>query len=202
MFEFLITCQPERSASEIGVILVFLTFFINFYMKTLIKNMIYCQALPLEYLLMYVVKIVNQISLLSFSTWVSLAIFCLDQWIMEILCSAQPQLLLVEDNSLVHINLEWWQLNSCQHVELHVNATYCAQHPTLKSVYGKSQPVIDGKLSSSYRTVFELAQRTFEIPKQVTWIAPIWHLSRKKHWPYVKTAYLHHSYVFYHYHQF
>ena len=75
-------------------------------MKTLIKNMIYCQALPLEYLLMYVVKIVYQISLLSFSTSVSLAIFCLDQWIMEILCSAQPQLLLVEDNSLVHINLE------------------------------------------------------------------------------------------------
>ena len=27
-------------------------------------------------------------------------------------------------------------------VELHVNATYYAQHPELKSVYGKSQSVI------------------------------------------------------------
>ena len=34
-------------------------------------------------------------------------------------------------------------------IDLHVNATY-AQHPTLKSVYGKSQPVIGGKLSSFY----------------------------------------------------
>ena len=42
-------------------------------------------------------------------------------------------------------------------VELHVNATY-AQHPALKSVYGKIQSVIDGKLFSSYRTLFELAQ--------------------------------------------
>ena len=43
-------------------------------------------------------------------------------------------------------------------VELHVNATYYAQHPALKSVYGKCQSVIVGKLFSSYRTVFELAQ--------------------------------------------
>ena len=60
-------------------------------------------------------------------------------------------------------------------VELHVNATYYAQH--MKSLYGKSQPVIVGKLFSSYRTVFELAHRTFEIPRQVTSIAPM----RKKH---------------------
>ena len=43
-------------------------------------------------------------------------------------------------------------------IELHVNATYYAQHPALKSVYGKSQLVISGKLFSSYRTLFELAQ--------------------------------------------
>ena len=43
-------------------------------------------------------------------------------------------------------------------IELHVNATYHGQHPALKSVYGKSQSVIGGKLFSSYRTVFELAQ--------------------------------------------
>ena len=43
-------------------------------------------------------------------------------------------------------------------IELHINARYYAQHPALKSVYGKSQSVIGGKLFSSYRTVFELAQ--------------------------------------------
>ena len=43
-------------------------------------------------------------------------------------------------------------------VELHVNATHYAQHPALKSVYGKSQTVIGGKLFSSYRAVFGLAQ--------------------------------------------
>ena len=34
-------------------------------------------------------------------------------------------------------------------VDLHVNGTY-AQHPALISVYGKSQPVIGGKLFSIY----------------------------------------------------
>ena len=42
--------------------------------------------------------------------------------------------------------------------------------------------------------------RVFDTPKQVTRIAPMKHLSRKKHWPYVKTGYLRHFYVFYHYH--
>ena len=43
-------------------------------------------------------------------------------------------------------------------IELHIYARYYAQYPALKSVYGKSQSVIGGKLFSSYRTVFELAQ--------------------------------------------
>ena len=43
-------------------------------------------------------------------------------------------------------------------VERHVNVIYHAQHSELKSVYGKYQSVIGGKLLSSYRTVFELAQ--------------------------------------------
>ena len=43
-------------------------------------------------------------------------------------------------------------------IELHVNARYYAQNPALKSVYGKSQSVIGGKLLSCYRTVFKLAQ--------------------------------------------
>ena len=35
-------------------------------------------------------------------------------------------------------------------VALHINATYYAQHPAMKSVYGKSQPVIGGKLFTLY----------------------------------------------------
>ena len=67
----------------------------------------------------------------------------------------------------------------------------------MKSVYRKSQSVIGGKLFFSYRTVFELAlsTRVFKIPKQVTWIVPMRHLSRKKHWPYVKKGCLHHFYM-------
>ena len=36
----------------------------------------------------------------------------------------------------------------------YVNVLYYAQHPALKSVYGKDQSVIAAKLFSSYRTVF------------------------------------------------
>ena len=43
-------------------------------------------------------------------------------------------------------------------VELHINATYYAQHPALKSVYGKGKSLIGGKLFSSNRIVFGLAQ--------------------------------------------
>ena len=71
---------------------------------------------------------------------------------MEIFCSGQHQLPLVGDNSLVH------ELRVMAAVELHVNATHYAQHPALKSAYGKIQPVTGGKLFSFYRTVFELAQ--------------------------------------------
>ena len=77
-----------------------------FFMKILIKSIIYCQAVPLECLLMYVVKTVYQASRLFFLTWVSLTIFCLDQWLMEIVCSAQHQLSLVRYNPLLHMDLE------------------------------------------------------------------------------------------------
>ena len=52
---------------------------------------------------------------------------------------SSASLSLVGDNSLLH--------------ELRVKAQISA----LKSVYGKSQPVIGGKLFSSFRTMFELA---------------------------------------------
>ena len=48
-------------------------------METLIKSIIDWKTVPLERLLMYVVKIVLQPSLFSFLTWGSLAIFNLDQ---------------------------------------------------------------------------------------------------------------------------
>ena len=46
---------------------------------------------------------------------------------------------LIGDNSLVH------ELRVMASVRLHVNATCYAQHPALKSVYGKSQSVLGGK---------------------------------------------------------
>ena len=67
--------------------------------------------------------------------------------------------------------------------ELHVNATYHAQYPALKSVYGKDQSVIPGHLFSS--SIGQCSVQGFlEIPKQVTWLASMKHLSRKKHWPF------------------
>ena len=65
---------------------------------------------------------------------------------------SSASLSLVGDNSLIH------ELRVMVAVELHVNAAYYAQHPELKSVYKNSQSVMGGKLFSSYRTVFELAQ--------------------------------------------
>ena len=62
--KYLYECLIRKSTSEIGVkCFVFFTFFINFFIKTLIKNIIYCQTVPLNRLLMYVVKTVWQASL-------------------------------------------------------------------------------------------------------------------------------------------
>ena len=58
---------------------VFFTFFIKFSMKTLIKSIIFCQNVPLNHLLMYVVKVVCQASLPLFLTGISLAMFCLEK---------------------------------------------------------------------------------------------------------------------------
>ena len=70
-------------------------------------------------------------------------------------------------------------------VELYANVTLYDQHlDALKSVYERRQSVMDGKLLPLicyYRTGFELAQRVFEIPKQVTLVTLTRHLSRKNH---------------------
>ena len=87
------------------------------------------------------------------------------------------------DNSLVHVEMAA--------VKLHVNARDYTQHSALKPVYGKSQSVIGCKLFSSYRTLLELAQglRDSKI-SDLNCSYDMRHLSRKKHWPYVKIVYL------------
>ena len=55
---------------------------------------------------------------------------------MATVCSAQHQLSLVGDSSLVH------KVRVMTAVKLHVNAKYYAQRPAMKSVYGKSQSEI------------------------------------------------------------
>ena len=71
---------------------------------------------------------------------------------MEIVCSTPHVCYWWEITHLVH------ELKVMAAVELHVNATYYIQHTALKSVYEKSQSIMGGKLFSSYRIVFELAQ--------------------------------------------
>ena len=60
--------QSEKKYPEIGVKLVFFTFSLTFFVETLIKSIVYCQTVPLDLLLMYIVKIVCQASLPSFLT--------------------------------------------------------------------------------------------------------------------------------------
>ena len=51
---------------------------------------------------------------------------------MEFICSAQHDLLLLEEIT------RWWMAAA----ELHVNATHYTQYPALKSVYEKDQSVL------------------------------------------------------------
>ena len=62
------SCQSEKKYPEIGVKLVFFTLFINFFVETLIKSIIYGQTVSLDHLIMHIVKIVCQFSLPSFLT--------------------------------------------------------------------------------------------------------------------------------------
>ena len=55
-----------QSTPEIGV--RFLGFSLFSFMKTLLKSIIYCQTVPLDYLLMYVAKTVCQAFLLPILT--------------------------------------------------------------------------------------------------------------------------------------
>ena len=93
------------------------------FLKTLIKNIIYCQTVHVFGTYVLICKNVCEDSLPSF---LLLVIFCLDP--CQLFNSAS--LSLVGDHSLVH------KLRVMAAVELHLNATY-AQHLALKSVYEK-----------------------------------------------------------------
>ena len=105
--------------------------------------------MPLDRLLMYVVKNVCQASL-AFRPYSTGSILFRSMRNGNCLFSS-ASLTLLRDNSLVH------ELGVMAAVELHLNATY-AQDPAWKSVYEKNQYVMSGMLFSSYRTGFELVQ--------------------------------------------
>ena len=109
---FLLHVSLRKSTPEIGVkFLVFFTFFINFFMITFIKSIIYCQTVPLDRLVMYVVKVVCQASLPSFLTWVSLTISCLDKCQRKGNCLfSSASLSLVGEITHWCMNLQGWQL--------------------------------------------------------------------------------------------
>ena len=62
-----VSLQKNGSKFPVEFLLIF-TFFISFFMKTLIKTIIYCQTVPLDRLLMYIMNILCQASLPSFLT--------------------------------------------------------------------------------------------------------------------------------------
>ena len=119
-------------------------------MKTLIKSTIYCLAMPFTH-----VCCENYIS--GFSTFV----LSLSKSGNILFRSMANENCLFSSASIIVTGRRYlpgvYELRVMATVELHANTAH-AQHSPLKSVYGKSQLVIGGKLFSSYRTVFELAQ--------------------------------------------
>ena len=134
----------------------------------------------------------------SFFTWVSLAIFCLAKCQVEVVSSASLSLV----GAISHWCMKFvWVMAA---VELHVNVTY-AQHPALKSVYGKYQSVIAGNYIPSGQclavsTGSSRDSKTSDLNSFYQW-STMKHLSRKKHLQY-KIGYSHHFYVLYYYHKF
>ena len=94
-------------------------------------------------------------------------------------CLFSSSLSLVGENSLVCMNLEWWQLLLVCWFWVTCKFNMFVQHPALKSVKEKSHSVMGGKLFSSYRTVFELAQQGLWDSKTSDLNCCMRHLSRK-----------------------
>ena len=110
-------------------LLVFFNF-INFFLKTLTKNIIYCQTVHVfgQFTHALICKNICQTSLPLFLLPV---IFSLDPCQTEITCSTK-HLCSTKHRSLAH------KLRVMAAVKQHLNATY-AQHLALKSVYEKRQ---------------------------------------------------------------
>ena len=100
----------------------------------------------------------------------------------------------------------WWEVTHwymnlvMAAVELYLNATLYAQHPSCIEISL-------WKLFSSYipQCLNLHTDRVFEIPKQVPWVAAFIEVLVQKEalaWPYVRMGYLHYFDVFSHYHQF
>ena len=118
-------------------------------MKILIKSIIYCQTVPLDHLLMYIVKMLCQTSLASFLMWVSLAIFCFRSKPNENCQFRSASLSLVGNNSLVQelkVMGSCWATCNCN--------ILCPTSCIDISLFMEKT----NKLFLSYRTVFELAQ--------------------------------------------
>ena len=86
---------------KVEFLLIF-TFFINFFMKTVIKSIIYCHTMPLNRLLTYIGKSLCQAYLSSFLTWVSLKIFSFRPMLNRNCWFSSASLSSVGDKSPVH----------------------------------------------------------------------------------------------------
>ena len=82
-------CRSEKKYIWNWSKMVFFTFFINFFVETLIKSTNYCQTVPLDHLLLYILNSVCQASVLSL--WVNLVILCLDYCQMGIFRGIRPE---------------------------------------------------------------------------------------------------------------
>ena len=131
------------------IIVFSLTFFINFFMETLLETIIYWQTVSLESLATYVCCENCFTGFSAFVLNLSKSGNILFRRMANV-CSAQHQLSLVGDNWLVHINFSDGSYSAtCK----------CNISDIMpQSVYGKCQSVIVGKLFSTYKTVFEIAQ--------------------------------------------
>ena len=139
------SCQSEKKYPEIGVKLVFFTFFINFFCANMNQEhgllpdcafgpftQVYCEnCMPgFSAFVFNLSKSGNILFRLIPGNLFSVQLSINCHWYLG-------------DNSLVH------ELRVMADVDVHVNATH-AKHPALKSVYGKNQPVTWGKLFSFF----------------------------------------------------
>ena len=133
MYEYLITCLRKKHiwTRMFGIFHFHYILFENINQEHNLLPDCACLCV-LNCLLMYFLRNVCQAFLLSILKLLSLVIFPFRLMPNGNCLLSSASLLLVADNSLVH------ELRVVAAVELHLNATYYAQHPALKAVYEKS----------------------------------------------------------------